>query len=151
MTVRVPTSLRLALFALAFALVGLPVHAQGGPGGGQAPSLSSSDVSDAEIQAAAEIIVSMQVQRQEMRKKMMEKYGNPQEMDSTQRRKARMEIMKKRQSLMQKKSKEVGMKPQRLGQIMKSARQDSTLRSRVRTAVKQKRQERMGGSPGGGR
>jgi hypothetical protein len=139
-------TLRIGLTALALAVFAPAVYAQGGPGGGGA-TLSSEDVSDQEIQSAAEIIVAMQFQRQQMRKQMMQKYGNPQEMDSTQRRKARMEIMKKRQALMQKKTKEEGLSAQRLQQIMKSARQDSTLRTRVRSAVQARRQEQMGGSP----
>jgi hypothetical protein len=51
---------------------------------------------------------------------------------------------------MQKKTAEEGLSAQRLGLIMKSARQDSTLRERIRTAVQEKRQAQMGGESMGG-
>lgn len=143
--------LRIGILAFALACIAPAAFAQGGPGGmgGTTETLTSDEVSDQEIDAAAEIIVAMQMQRQEMRREMRKEYGNPQEMDSTQRREARSEIMQKRQALMQEKTEEEDLSAQRLGLIMKSARQDSTLRERVRTAVQKKRQERMGG-PGNG-
>ena len=104
-------------------------------------TLSSSDVSEEEVESAAEIVVAMQMQQQELRKKMMRKYGNPQKMDSTQRRQARVEMMKQRQALMKEKTNEHGLSTQRLGMIMNSARQDSTLRERMKTAVQDLRQE----------
>jgi hypothetical protein len=144
---------RTGILALALAFIAPAVFAQGGPGGGMGgptETLSSEDVSEEEVDAAAEIIVAMQMQRQQMRTDMREKYGNPQEMDSTQRREARTEIMQKRQALMEKKTEEEDLSADRLGLIMKSARKDSTLRKRVRTAVQEKRKARMGG-PGAGR
>lgn len=145
---RTLSTLRIGLLAFALACVAPAAFAQGGPGGmgGAAETLSSDDVSEQEIDAAAEIIVAMQMQRQKMRTQMREKYGNPQEMDSTQRRQARMEVMQKREALMKKKTEEEDLSTDRLGLIMKSARQDSTLRKRVRTAVQEKRQSRMGGA-----
>ena len=140
------STLRLGLLALAFAFVAPAAFAQVGPGGSSG-DISSDDVSDAEIAAAAEIIVALQMQRQEMRTQMRETYGNPQEMDSTQRRQARQELMQKRQALMQQKTEEEDLSAQRLGRLMQSARQDSTLRARIRTAVQETRQARMGSGP----
>lgn len=60
--------------------------------------IGSEDVSRSEVEAAAEIVVAMQMQQQKMRTRMREKYGNPQEMDSTQRRKARQEVMSTRRA-----------------------------------------------------
>lgn len=107
--------------------------------------MSPDEVSEAEIDAAAEIIVAMQMQRQELRTQMREEYGNPQEMDSTQRRSARQELMRRRQALMQEKTEEEDLSARRLGRLMQSARQDSTLRARIRTAVQAKRQAHMRG------
>jgi hypothetical protein len=93
----------------------------------------------------------MQMQQQKMRTRMREKYGNPQEMDSTQRRKARQEVMSTRRALMEEKTEEVGMSPERLGAIMQAARRDSVLRRRVQSAVRRKRQAavRSGSAQGG--
>jgi hypothetical protein len=78
-------------------------------------------------------------------------------MDSTQRRQARMQMMKQRQALMEKKTKEEDISAQRLQRIMRSTRQDSTLRKRVRSAVRETQRSQMqqggpaqGGSPQGG-
>jgi len=144
------STLHFGLLALALALVAPTAFAQGQSGQSQ-PTISSQDVSETEIESAAEIVVALQMQRQQMRKQMMQKYGNPQEMDSTQQRNARMEIMQKRQALMQKKTTEEDLSTERLGLIMKSARQDSTLRKRIRTAVQEKRQAQMDGESMGGR
>jgi hypothetical protein len=58
---------------------------------------------------------------------------------------------------MQKKTKEEDISAQRLQRIMRSTRQDSTLRKRVRSAVRETQQSQMqqggpaqGGSPQGG-
>jgi hypothetical protein len=51
--------------------------------------------------------------------------------------------MRERQALMQRKAEEEDLSAQRLGRLMQSARRDSTLRARIRTAVQEKRQERM--------
>ncbi len=118
-------------------------------GGGAPAPLSSDDVSDEEVESAAEIVVAMQMQQQKMQQEMMQKYGNPQEMDSTQRREAKQEIQRKQQALMQEKTDEHGLGAQRLNMIMTSARQDSTLRERMKTAVEGLRQERMSQQQGG--
>lgn len=136
------STLRLGLLVLALSCIAPAAFAQGG---GSSGGISSEDVADEEIDAAAEIIVAMQMQRQEMRTQMREEYGNAQEMDSTQRRNARQELMRERQALMQRKAEEEGLSAQRLGRLMQSARRDSTLRARIRTAVQEKRQARMEG------
>lgn len=159
---RLPTSLRAGLFLLAFAFVA-PVAF------GQMPQpdttqLSSSDVSDQQVNKAAQIAVALQQSgrqmRIEMQKQMRSKYGNPQEMDSTQKaqmrkeRRSQMQQMRKEQmKMMQQKTQEVGLSPQMFQQIMRSARQDSTLRKRLRTAMKtqmkQQRSQQMQGQGGG--
>ena len=141
---RLIAPLRTGLLALVLVLAAPAAFAQTE----SAPdSLASEDVPDAEIEAAAEIVVAMQMQQQRMRQEMRQQYGNPQEMDSTQRRQARMEIRQERQALMQQKTEEESLSPQRLNLIMNSARRDSTLRARMKTAVQEARQEKTGQQP----
>jgi len=138
---------------------------QGQPGQmprpGASQMLSSSDVSGEQLQAAARIAMSVQMGMREdqmqMRREMKEKYGNPQQMDSTQKAEARkemrrrqMKMRKKQMSLMQKEAENAGMDPQTFRQIMRSAQQDSTLQRRLQEAMKaemKKQQPQMNQSP----
>jgi len=141
---RLIAPLRTGLLALVLVLAAPAAFAQTG----SAPDrLASEDVPDEEIEAAAEIVVTMQMQQRRMRQEMRQQYGNPQAMDSTQRRQARREIMQEREALMQQKTEEEGLSPQRLNLIMNSARRDSTLRGRMKTAVQELRQEKMRQQP----
>jgi len=99
--------------------------------------LSSGEVSDAEIESAAEIIVTMEAQQAKLEKK----YGEPEDMTPKQRRKAQREIVRQRQALMQKKTIEEDLDAGRLELIMVSARRDSVLHDRVQAAMKKKRSE----------
>ncbi len=133
------------------------------PQQGQAETLSSSDVSDEEVQKVATVMMSVQAatreDRMQMQKDMKQKYGNPQEMDSTQKAQARKE-MRKRQMAMQKKSMKImqkeakneDMDPNRVQTILRSAQQDSTLGKRLKQAMQEqmKQQGGMGGQQGGG-
>lgn len=122
------------------------------PGSGQ--TLSSSDVNESQVQTAAQIASSVQMgtraDRMKMRKDMKEKYGNPQQMDSTQKAKAQkemrrrqMKMRKKQMKIMQEEAEKAGMDPKMFRQIMRSAQQDSTLQKRLRTAMKAQMQKRM--------
>jgi hypothetical protein len=102
------------------------------------PPLSSSEVSDAEIESAAEVIVSMEMQRAQLEKK----YGEPEDMTTEQRRKAQREIMRERQILMQRKTVAEDLDAGRLELIMVSARRDSVMHERVRAAMDKKRAEK---------
>jgi hypothetical protein len=106
-------------------------------GSGPAP-LSSSDVSDAEVESAAEIIVSLQRQEAEMERK----YGEPDDMTEQQLRRVQQETMRERQLLLQKKTLEEDLDAGRLELIMISAKKDSTLHRRVRTAVERTKREK---------
>lgn len=131
------------------------------PEPGASQTLSSSDVSEEQLQTAARIVASIQMgtrkDRMEMQKDMREKYGNPQQMDSTQKAKARkemqrrqMEMQKKQMSIMQEEAENEGMDPKTLRQIIRSARQDSTLQRRLQRAMKaqmKKQQPQMNQSP----
>lgn len=129
--------------------------------------LSSSDVSDEQVQKAARIAVAVQMAMRpammKMRKEMKAKYGNPQAMDSTQKVKARkemrrrqMEMRKKRMKVMQQEAEKEDMEAQMLMRILRSARQDSSLQKRIQSAMKAEMKERrsqMGsgsGQQGGG-
>lgn len=130
---------------------------QQGPSGQMGPSsqtLSSSDVSEKQIQMAARIASSVQMgvqkDRMKMQRDMKEKYGNPQQMDSTQKAQARkemrrrqMKMRKKQMRIMQEEAKNEGMNPQMFRQIMRSARQDSTLKRRLQTAMKAQMKKQM--------
>lgn len=109
--------------------------------------LSSSDVTEQQLNKTARILVaiekSAQKDRKKLRQDMQNKYGNPQQMDSTQKAKARnemrrrqMQMRKKQMKLMQQQAKKEGLNPQLVQRIMQSARQDSTLGVRLQTAVK---------------
>jgi len=131
------------------------------PEPGASQMLSSSDVSDEQLQTAARIAMSVQMGMQEdraqMRKDMKQKYGNPQQMDSTQKRKAQkemrrrqLEMRKKQMSLMQEEAENEDMDPKTFRQIMRSAQQDSTLQRRLQKAMKaqmKKQQPQMNQSP----
>ena len=122
------------------------------PGSPQA--LSSSDVSEEQVQKAARIAMSVQMgtraDRMKMRKEMQEKYGDPQQMDSTEKaeaqkemRRRQMEMQKKQMKIVQEETEKEGMDPQTFQQIMRSAQQDSTLQNRLRTAMKAQMQKQM--------
>jgi len=117
-------------------------------------ALSSSDVSEQQVQKAARIAMSVQMgtraDRMRMRKEMQEKYGDPQQMDSTQKAKAQkeirrrqMEMQKKQMKILQEEAKKEGMDPQTFQQIMRSAQQDSTLQNRLQGAMKTQMQKQM--------
>lgn len=124
-------------------------------------TLSSSEISDEQIQKTARIVAAVRMGTQEdrmkLRKDIKEKYGNPQQMDSTQKAQARKE-MQRRQMQMQKKqmklllqeAKKEGMDPQTVRTIMRSAQQDSTLRKRLQRAMQaqmKKQQPQMNQTP----
>ena len=147
------------LIALAFAFTA--------PAFGQMPqqpdttTLSASEVSQEQIDKAARIAAavqsSMRAQQMKMRKQMKEKYGNPQEMDSTQKANARREMkrqqmrMRKQQmKMMQQESQKENMDPQMCRRIMRSAQQDSTLKKQIQQAMKaemKKQQSQMQQNP----
>jgi len=117
-------------------------------------TLSASDVNDEELRTAASIALSVQMStrqdRIKMQKEMKEKYGNPQQMDSTQKAKARtemrrrqMEMQKKQMKIMQQQAEEEGMEPKRFRAIMRSAQQDSTLRTRLQQTMKEQMKQRQ--------
>jgi hypothetical protein len=92
-----------------------------------------------------------------MRKQMKQKYGNPQQMDSTQKAQARkemrrqqMQMRKKQMQMMQAEAEKEGMSPKMFRQIMRSAQQDSTLKKDIQAAMKaqmKKRQSQMNQGP----
>lgn len=116
--------------------------------------LSSSDIDDEQLQTAARIAVSVQMStrqdRMQMQKEMRKKYGNPQQMDSTEKaraqkemRRRQMEMQKKQMKIIREEAQNVGMDPQTFRQIMRSARQDSTLQKRLQAAMKTQMKEKM--------
>lgn len=121
-------------------------------------TLSASDVSEEDIEKAARIAAavqrSMRAQQMKMRKQMKEKYGNPQEMDSTQKANAKremqrqqMKMRKQQMKLMQQEAQKENMDPKMFQRIMRSAQQDSTLKKEIQAAMKaqMKQQQPQGG------
>ncbi|PSQ95596.1 MAG: hypothetical protein BRD55_10200 [Bacteroidetes bacterium SW_9_63_38] len=134
------------LLAVAFVVPG--VLAQAPQTGGQPKMLSSSDVSDEEINKVAKIAVKTQMatrkERQKLRRDMKKKYGNPQQMDSTEKAQARQEIRKKQMAMqkktmktMQKEAKKKDMDASKVQRVLQSAQQDSTLKKRLETAMRE--------------
>ena len=163
MQTRSLTPLRIGLFVLALAFFA-PLAFGQMPQGNQ-KTLSSEDVSDEELQKAARIAMKAQKStrkdRMKMRKDMKKKYGNPQEMDSTQKAKARREMRKKQvamqkkmRKVMQKEAKKEDMNPKRVNMILRSTRQDAELKKRFKKAMqsvmKNQRSEMGGGKKQGG-
>lgn len=136
----------IGLFALALA-VSAPAALGQMPQQDTTKTLSASDVSQEQIETAARIATtiqsSMRAQQMRMRKKMKQKYGNPQEMDSTQKAKARKEMrrqqmrMRKQQmKMMQQEAQKEGMSTKMFRRIMRSAQQDSVLKKKIQAAMK---------------
>lgn len=155
MLTRVLKSSCIGLFAFALAVTAPAALAQM-PQQDTTETLSASDVSQAQIETAARIATtvqsSMRAQQMRMRKQMKQKYGNPQEMDSTQKAKARkemqrqqMQMRKKQMKMMQQQANKEGMSPKMFRRIMRSAQQDSTLKKKIQAAMraqmKQKRSQ----------
>ena len=148
------TTLSLGLVVLAFAASAAVAQM---PRPDTTSLLSASDVSQEEIQKTARIAAAVQGPmrkvRMKLRRDMKNKYGNPQQMDSTQKanakreiRRRQMKMRKKQMKLIQQESQKEGMKPQRFRKILQSARQDTTLQQKLQKAMKaeMKKQQSMG-------
>jgi len=156
-------TLRTGLLVLAFALLAPMALAQM-PQQGQNKTLSSSDVSDEEVQKVARVLITARQSTRQMqmqkRREIKKKYGNPKEMDSTKKAQAKREMMqhqrkvrKKQMKAMQNEAEKENMNPKRVRRIMMSAQQDSTLQQRLRKAMKSEmknQKSQMGGGQGGG-
>ncbi len=156
---RVLNSFCVGLFTLALVL-SAPVAL------GQMPqdtieTLSASEVSQEQVEKAARIAAAVQtsrrMQQMKLRKEMKEKYGDPREMDSTQKAKAKQEMrrrqmkMRKNQmKMMQEEAEKEGMSTQMFRRIMRSAQEDSTLKEEIQAAMKaqmKKKQSQMKQNP----
>lgn len=125
-------------------------------------TLTAADVSQEQIQKAARIAAtvqtSMRAQQMKLRKQMKQKYGNPQQMDSTKKAEARkemrrrqMKMRKQQMQMLRKEAKNENMDPKMFRRIMRSARKDSTLKKQIQSAMRaemKKRRSQQGGGPG---
>ena len=154
---RVLKTFCLGLFGLAVALSAPSALGQM-PQQPDATTLSASEVSQEQIEKAARIAATVQsfmrAQQMKMRKQMKEKYGNPQEMDSTQKANARremkrqqMQMRKQQMKMMQQEAQKENMDPAMFRRIMRSAQEDSTLKKQLQQAMKaeMKKQKPQGG------
>jgi len=148
MFARFRSTLSIGLVALALAAVAPFAFGQGNMGGQGGSSISPSDVTDGQIQSVARVVVAMQ----QLQQKYRQQYGNPQNMDSSKVAEVRRKLMKEQQQVMSKKVKEEGMSVQKFQQIMQTARRDSALRTKMRSAIMKMRKQQGGGmqSPQGG-
>lgn len=124
-------------------------------------TLSASDVSQEQIDKAARIAAtiqtSMRTQQMKMRKEMKQKYGNPQQMDSTQKaqakremRRRQMKMRKQQMKMLKQEAQKENMDPKMFRRIMRSTRQDSTLKKKIQSAMRaemKKRQPQGGQNP----
>jgi len=157
---RVLKSFCAGLFALAI-VFSAPVALGQMPQQDTTVTLTADDVSQEQIQKAARIAAtvqtSMRAQQMKMRKQMKQKYGNPQQMDSTQKAKAKkemrrrqMKMRKQQMQMLQEEAEKENMDPKMFRRIMRSAQQDSTLKKELQTAMKAEMKSRQpqGGGPG---
>ena len=118
-------------------------------------TLSADDVSQEQIQKAARIAAtvqtSMRAQQMKIRKQMKQKYGNPQQMDSTQKanakremRRQQMKMRKKQMKMLQQEAQKEQMDLKMFRRIMRSARQDSTLKKQLQSAMRAQMKQRGG-------
>lgn len=146
MLTRLLSSLSLGAFLLAGILLAPVAYGQM-PQPDTSQLLSSEEVDEQQVKTAARIAVSVRKSTQgdqmKLRKDMQKKYPNPQQMDSTEKARARnemrqrqMKIRKKQMKVMQQQANEEGMSPKLFQRIMRSAQRDSTLRQRLQTALK---------------
>lgn len=146
MSIRSFKPFRFALVALAFALCA-PLAFGQMPRPDTSNLLSSSDVSSEQMKTVARIAVAVRkatrADQMKLRKDMKKKYPNPQQMDSTEKAKARkemrrrqMQVQKKRMKIMQEQANKEGMGPKTFQRIVRSAQRDSSLRKRLQSAVK---------------
>lgn len=117
--------------------------------------LSSSDVSDEELQMVASVVASAQMNSREeqmkIRKRMRQMQQNMQEMDSTEKaqakRKLRMRQMKMRKKMQQDMKQAVaekeGMEWSRAQKILRSTQQDQELGKRFKKAIKMAMKEQQ--------
>ena len=156
---RVLKTFCLGLFGFAVAL-GAPSALGQMPQQPDTTTLSASEVSQEQVEKAARIAAtvqsSMRAQQMKMRKQMKEKYGNPQEMDSTQKANARremkrqqMQMRKQQMKMMQQEAQKENMDPAMFRRIMRSAQEDSTLKKQLQQAMKaEMKQQRPQGGQG---
>ena len=145
------------LFALAVAL-SAPAALGQMPQQDTTATLTADDVSQEQIQKAARIAATVQTamreQQMKLRKQMKQKYGNPQQMDSTQQAKAKremrrqqMKMRKKQMKMLKQETQKEEMNLKMFQRIMRSAREDSTLKKEIQAAMQaemKKRQSQRG-------
>lgn len=141
------------LFALAVAL-SAPAALGQVPQQDTTVTLTADDVSQEQIEKAARIAATVQTamreQQMKMRKEMKQKYGNPQQMDSTQKAKAKREMRRQQMKMRKEQMKMLKQEAQKeemdlkmFRRIMRSARKDSTLKKKIQTAMQAEMKKRQ--------
>jgi len=132
----------------AFACLGLALLALGA----LAPSASGQDSlrsdtsrtagaawTDAQIRAAARVIVEMQ----KLRDRYQQQYGNPQELDSTESQAVRRAFKKEQQRLLKQSVADAPITAEQYRRILQRTRRDTTLRRRMRGIVLEVRKKQV--------
>jgi hypothetical protein len=134
----------LAALALCLPLVAGTAFAQGGGGMGQGQMAvpDTLDVTEQDVSTYAKVAMEMQ----SLRREMMQKYGNPRQMDSTETAQARSEMRRRQQEIVQRVLQEEEMSRQRFQLIGRAAQQDSTIGRRIQQKMRQMMQQQQGGA-----
>jgi len=132
---------RIGIFMLAALFLAPTALAQGGQQGQPAPP-PDVEVSDAELDTIAEVVLDLQALQQTYAPKMKQAQNREQQMQV--RNQFQQEMTQKLQSA-------DGITPERFGTVMRAARADSTLSDRIGQAVQSARQDSMSSGSGGNR
>lgn len=130
---------RIGIFLIAALFLAPAALAQGNPG--QPPPPPDVEVSDAEIETIAQVVLQLQSLQREYAPKMQQAQNQQEQMEVRQA--FQKEMVQQIQSA-------EDITPQRFNNVMRAAQADSTLGKRIGDAVQTARQDSMGSGPGNG-
>lgn len=102
-------------------------------------SATDSTLTEAQVQAAARVIVEMQT----LRDRYQQQYGNPQTMDSTQSQSVRRKFKAEQQRILTETVTDAPITADEYRQILQRTRRDTTLRRRMRRLVLEVRKQQV--------
>lgn len=124
--------------AVVLVLLAPAVHAQDTTQRAPSPGADST-VAEARLQAAARVIVEMQT----LRDRYQKKYGNPQDMDSTESQAVRRKFKAEQQRILTETVSDAPTTADEYRQILQRTRRDTTLRRRMRRLVLEVRKRQV--------
>ena len=102
-------------------------------------SATDSTLTEAQVQAAARVIVEMQT----LRDRYQQQYGNPQTMDSTESQSVRRKFKAEQQRILTETVTDAPITADEYRQILQRTRRDTTLRRRMRRLVLEVRKQQV--------